>query len=134
MRSSTGWSDVEERRRKKILVVDDSETALRLQRMILESGYEVVTAKDGEAGVAAALAERPDLILLDIVMPRMDGHEACRRLRAEAATRDTPIIMVSSRGELEQMEAAFGSGCTDYVTKPIRSAELLEKIKGCLGE
>jgi CheY-like chemotaxis protein len=120
--------------RKKILVVDDSETALMLQRMTLERGYDVITAKDGRAGVDLAIAERPDLILLDVVMPKMNGFEACRALRAEAATRGIPIIMVTSRGEMEQMEQAFLSGCTDYVSKPVRSVELLEKIKQCLGE
>jgi len=120
--------------RKKILVVDDSETALMLHRMTLQHGYDIVTAKDGHQALAAASAERPDLILLDMVMPSMDGLEACRRLREGDATRTTPIVMVTSRGELDRMEEAFRCGCSDYVLKPVRSVELLDKIKDHIGE
>lgn len=120
--------------RKKILVVDDSNTALMLHRLILERGYDVVTAKDGQQALAAAAAERPDLILLDMVMPEMDGLEACRKLRASDAARSTPIVMVTSRGDLERMEEAFRCGCADYVLKPVRTVELLDKIKDLIGD
>ncbi len=120
--------------RKKILLVDDSGTTLMMEKMILNKGpYDLLTAKDGEEGVAMALKENPDLILLDIVMPKMDGFEACRRLRAEDATKETPIIMVTTRGEVENVEHGYELGCTDYVTKPINSLELMTKVKNYLG-
>ncbi len=120
---------------KKILLVDDSNTILMMERMVLkQTRYQVVTASNGEDGVARALAERPDLILMDVVMPKMDGFEACRRLRLEEATREVPIIMVTTRGEAPNVEAGFASGCNDYVTKPIDGLELLTKLRDLLGE
>jgi CheY-like chemotaxis protein len=76
--------------RKKILLVDDAETILMMERMILnKAGYELITAKDGQEAVAKATAERPDLILMDVVMPRMNGFEACKQIRANEATTNT---------------------------------------------
>ena len=121
--------------RKKILLVDDSATILMMERTILMKGpYEVVTASDGEQGVAKALAERPDLILMDVIMPRMNGFEACKKIREEEATRATPIIMVTTRGEEANVEMGFQSGCSDYVTKPINAVELMAKLKSYLGQ
>ncbi|MFO0582418.1 MAG: response regulator [Anaeromyxobacter sp.] len=121
--------------RKKILLVDDSSTVLLMEKMILaKNQYDVVEARDGQEGVAKALAEKPDLILMDVVMPKMDGFEAVKRLRAEAPTKSTPIIMVTTRGELESVESGYASGCTDYVTKPINGLDLLTKVKSCLGQ
>jgi CheY-like chemotaxis protein len=119
--------------RKKILIVDDSSTVLLLERMILSKGpYDVVIARDGQEGLEKAQAERPDLILMDVMMPRMDGFEACRRLRVVEATRGIPVIMVSTRGELQSVENGYESGCTDYVTKPINGLELLSKVRSYL--
>src|SRR5512139_3850240 len=121
--------------RKRILVVDDSRTASMMTSMILgKSSYDVSTAADGEEGVAKALAEHPDLILMDVVMPRMDGFEACRRLRERDDTKAIPVIMVTTRGELASLEAGYASGCSDYVTKPINGLELLAKVRSCLGQ
>jgi DNA-binding response OmpR family regulator len=121
--------------RKKILLVDDSSTVLLMERMILsKSDYDVVTAKDGQEGVEKALSEHPDLILMDVVMPRMDGFEACRRLREQNATKEIPVIMVTTRGELSSVESGYASGCNDYVTKPINGLELLAKVRSCLGQ
>ncbi len=123
-----------ENHKKKILVVDDSETALFIETMILRTGpYRLVTAGDGEEAVGKAVSERPDLILMDVVMPKMDGFAACRLLRARPETREIPIIVVTTRGEAENVETGFASGCTDYVTKPINSVELLEKVKNYIG-
>ena len=98
--------------RKKILLVDDSSTVLLMERMILSKyAYDVVTAKDGAEGVEKAIAERPDLILMDVVMPRMDGFEACRRIREQEDTREIPVIMVTTRGELASVESGYASGC-----------------------
>jgi DNA-binding response OmpR family regulator len=119
--------------RKKILIVDDSKTALMMTTMVLSKGpYELVTAADGEEGVARALTERPDLIVMDVVMPKMDGFEACRRLRQLEATRVTPVIMVTTRGEASNVEVGYECGCNDYVTKPVNALELLTKVKSQL--
>ena len=120
--------------RKKILLVDDSTTVLLMERMILaKNQYDVVEARDGQEGVDKARAERPDLILMDVVMPRLSGFEAVERLRKDEATRAIPIIMVTTRGELESVETGYAAGCTDYVTKPINGLELLTKVRSCLG-
>jgi DNA-binding response OmpR family regulator len=121
--------------RKKILLVDDSSTVLLMERMILsKSEYDVVTARDGQEGVEKALTEKPDLILMDVVMPRMDGFEACKRLREQDGTKAIPVIMVTTRGELSSVESGYASGCNDYVTKPINGLELLAKVRSCLGQ
>jgi DNA-binding response OmpR family regulator len=120
--------------RKKVLLVDDSATALLMEKMLLSrQQFDVVTARDGAEGVARAREERPDLILMDVVMPNMDGFEAVRRIRAEASLRQVPVIMVSTRGEPVNLEAGFAAGCSDYVTKPIDGLELLTKVKSLLG-
>jgi len=120
---------------KKILLVDDSKTSLFMESMILKNGhYDLVTAVDGREAVDKALAEKPDLIVMDVVMPHMTGFEACRELRRLEATRDIPIILVTTRGEGENVEAGFESGCNDYVTKPVDGLELLSKVRSQLGE
>jgi DNA-binding response OmpR family regulator len=121
--------------RKKILLVDDSSTVLLMEKMILSKcPYDLVTASDGQEGLDKAVAERPDLILLDVVMPRMDGFEVCRRIRQRDEMRGVPVIMVTTRGELKSVETGYQSGCTDYITKPINGLELLSKVKNYLGE
>ncbi|HYQ81483.1 MAG TPA: response regulator [Anaeromyxobacteraceae bacterium] len=121
--------------RKKILLVDDSSTVLLMEKMILsKSPYDLVTASDGQDGYDKALSEKPDLILLDVVMPRMDGFEVCRRLRERQEMRGVPVIMVTTRGELVSVETGYQSGCTDYITKPINGLELLSKVKSYLGD
>ena len=120
---------------KKILVVDDSRTSLFLEQTILKKGsYRVVTALDGEEGVRKARSENPDLVLMDVVMPKMDGFQALRTLRQDPATQDIPVIMVTTRGEGPNVETGFADGCNDYVTKPVDALELLTKIKSCLHE
>lgn len=120
---------------KKILLVDDSSTMLLMEQMVLGSnGYQILTAQDGEAGLRAALSHRPDLIVMDVVMPGMDGLEACRRLRANEATRETPILLVTTRSESVYVQEGFISGCNDYVLKPINTNELLTKVKNLLGD
>ncbi|HEY3664467.1 MAG TPA: response regulator [Polyangiaceae bacterium] len=119
---------------KKILLVDDSATVLMMERMILApERFEIVTACNGQEGFERAKAERPDLILMDVVMPKMNGIQTCKALREDADTRDIPIILVTTRGEAETMEQGFDSGCNDYVTKPVNSAELLAKVRSVLG-
>jgi DNA-binding response OmpR family regulator len=120
--------------KKKILVVDDSRTALFMVTTILrKERYELVTACDGEQALEVALAERPDLILMDVIMPRKTGFEACRELKRRDDTRSIPVILVTTRGEGENVEAGFQSGCNDYVTKPINAQELLSKVRDHMG-
>jgi CheY-like chemotaxis protein len=119
--------------RKKILLVDDSSTVIMMEKMMLAGcGYDIVIARDGEEGVAKAASERPDLILLDVVMPKMDGIEACRRIRAQSLTKDIPIIMVTTRSEAANIETSYKNGCNDYVNKPLNNAELLAKVRSFL--
>jgi len=125
----------ERKLKNRILLVDDSETVLLLERMILKCGsYELATARNGKEGVAKALALKPDLILMDVIMPEMDGIEAIKTLRATGETRSIPVLIVTTKGEEESMEAGYLSGCSDYITKPIDSLELLTKIRSFLGE
>jgi len=118
----------------KILLVDDSATVLMMERMILASErFEIVTASNGEEAQLKARIEQPNLILMDVVMPRMNGIQACKALRQDPSTKHIPIILVTTRGEAETMEQGYESGCNDYVTKPVNSAELLGKIRSILG-
>ena len=120
--------------KKKILVVDDSRTALFMVTTILrKERYELVTASDGEQALEVAAAERPDLILMDVIMPRKTGFEACRELKRREDTKLIPVILVTTRGEGENVEAGFQSGCNDYVTKPINAQELLTKVRDHMG-
>jgi CheY-like chemotaxis protein len=121
---------------KKVLLVDDSTTTLMMEEMILRqrTDYECVTAKDGLDAISRAVVESPDLILMDVVMPRLNGFEACKRMRMEESLRQTPIILVTTRGEEEYVEAGFQSGCNDYLTKPINSFELVTLLQSYLGK
>lgn len=119
---------------KKILLVDDSSTILMVERALLErEPYALISARSGQEAVAKAIAERPSLILMDVVMPGMDGFEACRRLRAEEATREIPIILVTTRSSPEHVERGFESGCNDYIIKPFDGDELRAKIASFFG-
>ena len=120
---------------RKILLVDDSATTHMWIKMILnKTDYVMISARDGEEGVRVATAEKPDLILMDVVMPKMDGFAATREIRSKSATRHIPVIMVTTRGEARNVEAGFENGCSDYITKPIDGLELLTKMKSFLGE
>jgi DNA-binding response OmpR family regulator len=119
---------------KKILLVDDSQTVLLMHKMILGKHWQIVTARDGQEGVDTALSEKPDLILMDVVMPRLSGFEAVQQLRQHESTRETPIIMVTTRGEEENIESGYELGCTDYITKPVNNVELMTKVRCYIGE
>ena len=120
--------------KKKILVVDDSRTALFMVTTILrKERYELVTACDGEQALDMAASEHPDLILMDVIMPRKTGFEACRELKRREDTKGIPVILVTTRGEGENVEAGFQSGCNDYVTKPINALELITKVRDHMG-
>jgi CheY-like chemotaxis protein len=119
--------------KKRILIVDDSPTALTWQRLLLQlEQYETLTARDGAEGIRVAQSERPDLILLDVSMPNMDGFEACRALRADPETCDIPILMVTTHSEMENVLAGFEAGCNEYITKPLERNEYLTKVRSYL--
>ena len=118
----------------KILIVDDSSTTLLMEEMLLKkyTNFDVVQARNGQEAVEMALIEQPDLILMDVIMPKMDGFTACREMRKRKELRETPIVLVTSRGEPQNVEMGFESGCSDYLTKPIESHELLQMVNGYL--
>ncbi len=119
---------------KRILVIEDQEDNRRILRDLLgAASYTVSEATTGEEGVDAAKAQVPDLILMDIQLPVMDGYEATRRIRAEAALKHIPIIAVTSYALSGDDEKAFEAGCDAYVTKPFSPRALLAKIKEYLG-
>jgi len=115
---------------KRILVIEDHEENRRLLRDLLTSfGYELVEAVTGEDGVIAAENERPDLILMDIQLPGIDGYETTRRIKANSALNSIPVIAVTSYALSGDDIKAFAAGCDGYVTKPFDPADLLEKIR-----
>lgn len=114
-------------------MVDDSPTATLWHRLLLEDeGYEVLTAVDGVEGVRVAQAHGPELVLLDVIMPRMNGFEACRALRDDDRTRDIPVLMLTTRSEMQHVMKGFESGCNEYLTKPVDRTELLTKVRSYL--
>lgn len=120
--------------RLRVLLVDDSLLQQKfLQETLGARDFEFITADNGADGVARARESRPDIVLMDIEMPVMDGLAAAQQIRECEETALTPIIMVTSRGEADYMESAFVGGCNDYITKPVHKDELLAKIASLTG-
>jgi two-component system, cell cycle response regulator DivK len=120
---------------KRILVVEDQEDLRGVLRDLLTgSGYTVIEAEDGEAGVVKAKSDHPDLILMDIQMPVIDGYEATRRIKAVPGLKRTPVVAVSSFAMKGDEEKARAAGCDHYVTKPYRPMQLLRLVRGFLGD
>ena len=118
----------------RILLVEDEEMNRdSLARLLRRRGYEVLIAVDGEQGVALAGAEAPDLILMDMSLPVLDGWEATRRLKAAAETRAIPVVALTAHAMATHRDQALAAGCDDYDTKPIDLARLLPKIEALLG-
>ncbi|MFZ3337766.1 MAG: response regulator [Xanthobacteraceae bacterium] len=117
----------------KILYVEDNEDNLyMLSNRLTRRGYEVVSARDGQQGIAMAGSEAPALILMDLSLPIIDGWEATRRLKAEALTRNIPVIALSAHAMAGDREKAIAAGCDDYDTKPVELPRLLDKIAALL--
>jgi len=115
---------------QRILIIDDIEDNRRiLHDLLTTGGYEVIEAETGEAGVAMAAAERPDLILMDIQLPGVDGYEATRRIKATPELRGIPLIAVTSYALSGDDVKAYEAGCDDYVTKPSSPRALLAKVR-----
>jgi CheY-like chemotaxis protein len=119
---------------KKILIVEDVEFNVDLLIQLLEDDYTLITANDGEKGVAMAATEKPDLVLMDMSLPVMDGWEATRQIRANEALKDVPIIGLSAHAMSGDDEKALEAGCNAYLTKPLDDELLFEKLKYYLGE
>lgn len=117
----------------KVLLVEDNEMNRdMLSRRLARHGYEVVIAVDGGAGLAMAASEAPDLILMDMSLPVIDGWEASRRLKADPATQAIPLIALTAHAMASDRERALEAGCDDYDTKPVELARLLEKMQRLL--
>ena len=120
---------------KRILVVEDQEDLRGILRDLLtSSGYEMLEAADGQAGVDKAKTEKPDLILMDIQMPVMDGYDATRQIKADPDLKPIPIVAVSSFAMKGDEEKARAAGCDHYITKPYSPMQLLKTVRCLLGE
>lgn len=120
----------------RILVIDDNADLLQMVRMLLEQrgGHEVILSAEGEDGIAKALANPPDLAIIDVMMPGMTGYEVCKRLRKEPSTANIPIIILTARGQPVDREAALAAGANEYLAKPVTMAQLLERVNGLLAQ
>jgi CheY-like chemotaxis protein len=118
----------------KVLYVEDNDDNVFMLKMRLEllSDFKVLTAEDGEKGCAMAVSEHPDIILMDLEMPVMDGWEATRRLKSNPQTRDIPIIALSAHALAGEREKALAAGCNEYDTKPIDFDRLVSTVRGIL--
>jgi len=119
----------------RILVVDDEIYIVHILDFSLGmEGYEVTTALDGEQALERVAEQKPDLIVLDIMMPKLDGYETCRILKKEATTRDIPVILLSAKGRNIDQKIGFEVGADDYITKPFSPRKLVERINTILGQ
>lgn len=117
-----------------VLVAEDDEDILALVVFDLEDeGYEVLTARNGKEAIRLAFERLPDLILLDVAMPGLDGYEVTRRLRADESTRGTPVVLLTARAQVRDVILGFEAGANDYVTKPFRPDELRTRLHAALG-
>jgi two-component system phosphate regulon response regulator PhoB len=118
----------------RILVVDDDPFIRELLTLkFRNAGYEVEAAEDGEAGLAAAFACPPDIVLLDWMMPRLSGPEVCLRLRAVPETADVPVILLTAKAQEADMQEGFAAGASDYALKPFSPRELVSRVNDALG-
>ncbi len=119
---------------RTILLVEDNEDNLVVYRTILEHvGYRVIEARDGEEGVARALEERPAIVLMDISIPRLDGWEATRRLKAEAGTAEIPVVALTAHALEEDRAKAMRAGCDGYLAKPVEPRRVVEEVERHIG-
>lgn len=120
---------------KNVLVVDDEPNiVLSLKFLMKQEGYEVRTATNGEEALQALTEQIPDLILLDVMMPKPDGYEVCQKIRATPEWKDIPVIMLTAKGRDIEKEKGFAMGADDYITKPFATKELVAKVQAILKE
>lgn len=119
---------------QRILICDDDTVILRLLQVNLElEGYEVLLAHDGEEAVGVAEKEKPDLVILDIMMPRMDGYQAVEALKGNEATASIPVVFLSAKAQQSDINRGLQHGVADYLTKPFDPSELLEVVQRLIG-
>lgn len=120
---------------KRVLAVDDEPHILKLVTFSLTShGFEVIQATDGMSAITTAEKECPDLILMDVMMPLLNGYEACRRLKANPKTKHIPVIMLSAKSQLAEQTEGIDSGAQDYICKPFTPKDLVEKVSSILSD
>lgn len=118
----------------KILVVDDEAYIVHILEFTLGmEGFEVITAFDGEEAIHMAEREAPDLVVLDIMMPKLDGYETCRRLKSRKKTRQIPVILLSAKGRSMDQKVGIDAGADEYITKPFSPRKLVERISAHIG-
>ena len=119
----------------KVLVVDDEIYIVHILDFSLGmEGYEVITALDGEQALERMESDRPDLVVLDIMMPKLDGYEVCRTIKSNPASRHIPVILLSAKGRNVDQKMGFDVGADDYITKPFSPRKLVERINQLLGQ
>jgi DNA-binding response OmpR family regulator len=119
----------------RVLVVDDEIYILHILDFSLGmEGYDVMTATDGESALQKVEAERPDLVVLDIMMPKMDGYQVCRAIKTNPDTASTPVILLSARGRNVDVKAGMEAGADDYITKPFSPRKLTERVNALLAQ
>jgi DNA-binding response OmpR family regulator len=117
----------------KILIAEDEPNiVLSLEFLLKGAGYQVAVARDGAAAIKLAATLRPDLVILDVMLPLLDGFEVCRQIRGNAATRDARILMLTARGRESEMEKGVAAGANAYMTKPFATKELMAKVAALL--
>ena len=120
-------------KKKRILIIDDEKEMVVLLQMRLEAAdYEILVSNDGQEGLDKARAEKPDLILLDIMIPKMNGYQVCRELKIDNGTKRIPVVMLTAKAQESDKFWGKEVGADDYVTKPFEASELLEKIRELL--
>ena len=120
---------------KKVLIADDEPNIVTsLEYLMTKSGYEVAVARNGDEALALVESFRPDLVLLDVMMPRRSGYEVCQKMRERADWRHVRIVMLSAKGREAEVNKGLSLGADDYVTKPFSNRELIAKVAGLLGE
>jgi two-component system, OmpR family, alkaline phosphatase synthesis response regulator PhoP len=122
-----------ESRASRILIADDNQQNCELlEAYLADGGYEIAFAYDGRQTLERVAERTPDLILLDIMMPKLSGYEVCQQLKADARTRDVPVLMVTALNEAGDIEKAVAAGCDDFLSKPVNSLELKTRVRSLL--
>lgn len=117
-----------------LIVEDETHIVTLLTTKFRNAGYDIAVARDGQEGLELATANQPDAILLDVMLPKLDGYEVCRAIRAHAGGRAPLIVMLSARSQAADRQRGLAAGCDEYITKPFRPAELLERVNSLLRE
>ena len=120
--------------KRRVLIVDDEPSIAKILRKQMEvAGFDVSVAADGEAGLTAIRESRPELVILDVMLPKMNGHQVCAAVKQDPGLKAIPILMLTAKAQRQDQEEAMTCGAEAYLTKPFQLEELLEKVRGLLG-